>query len=362
MKEETTTQQAHAQFSKRVARALIWFFIAMFALTFLSRAASDALKAKVSVGYAARAALDQSVSGEGTWESGETQFYATYYARRISKVYVKPGQTITAGDPLFAYDVGTVGGGKKVSDRKVVAAQRALDEAKRAQETAQDPAFAQSVLDNAEQALRFAQFTYAQTWALQNGGVVCATFDGVLLQCDLAVGKASVAGSSGLEIALGRPRFSMLLDTKAAEQVRIGDEVTLYLDGKPERATLKVSSISMPDKNDQVTLICSGAGDEERPIGTEQEWRIRKKSSQFDSCIPLEALRQGGPEEYYAFLLVEKDTILGKQLAVRRVEVELLAHDDQRAAISGEITQEDKLVTTSSKEIVEGDLVVQDEG
>lgn len=362
MEQGSTTGEKQSTFARKAGRVLIWFFAAMFALTFLSRAASDALKARVSVGYTSAASLDEGVNGTGKWESGETQFYTTYYTRRISKVYVKPGQTIALGDPLFAYDVATVGGGKKVTDRKVVAAERALKDAKKAQETAEDAAYAQSVVDNAEQALRFAQFTYAQTWALQNGGVVRATFEGVLLSCDLAVGKPSTAGNSGLEIALGAPRFSMKLDAKSAERVSIGSEVTLYREGKPENAPLKVDSISMPDADNQVTVKCSGAGEGEHAIGAEQEWDMRKKSNQYDSCIPIEALRQGGPDEYYVFVLEEKDTILGKQLAVKRVDVDLLAHDAKRAAISGGLEEDDKLATTSSKEITDGDLVVLYEG
>ena len=305
MDQGATSETKQMTFTRRIGRALIWFFAAMLALTFLSRAASDALKAKVSVGYLGMYSLDQGLSGTGKWESGDTQFYTTYFSRRVSKIYVKPGQTIHPGDPLFAYDVSTVEGGKAVSDRKVSAAQRALDTAKKNLETADDPAFAQSVVENAEQALRFAQFTYAQNWALRNGGVVCATFEGVLLKCDLEVGKSSTAGSSGLEIALGTPQLSMLVDAKEAERVLIGDTVTLYRDGSPEQTTLRVDSISMPNADEKVTLLCAGVGDGTHAIGTEQEWSIRKKSGQYNSCIPMEALRQGGAEEYYVFVLVE---------------------------------------------------------
>lgn len=362
MEQVLTPETKQTTFVQKVGRALIWFFVAMLALTFLSRAASDALKAKVSVGYLGTYSLDRGVNGTGKWESGDTQFYTTYYARRISKIYVKPGQTIRLGDPLFAYDVSTVEGGKTVSERKVEAAQRALEAAKKKLEMADDPAFAQSVVENAEQALIFAQFTYAQNWALQNGGVVCATFEGVLLSCDLAVGKASTAGVSGLEIAQGAPRFSMLVTAKDAERVSIGDQVTLYRDGSAEQQTLKVDSISTPNAEQQVTLKCAGTGDGVQQIGAEQEWSIRKKSGQYNTCVPMEALRQGGAEEYYVFVLVERDTILGKQLAVKRMDVDLLAHDAKHAAVSGDLTTEDELVTTSSKEIVDGDLVVKNEG
>ena len=115
--ERDPSERAEQPYAKRIGRILIWFVVAMVALTFLSRAASDALKAKVSVGYTNAGSLDLSVSGSGKWVSGETQFFTTYFARRISKVFVKPGQAVTEGDSLFAYDVSTVTGGKKAPSR-----------------------------------------------------------------------------------------------------------------------------------------------------------------------------------------------------------------------------------------------------
>jgi len=97
-------------FKKRIGRAILWFFAGMIVLTFVSRAASDALKAKVSVGYVSTSSLDQSLNGTGTWTAGETLLFTTYYTRRITKVYVQPGQAIEEGAPLFAYDVSTVSG------------------------------------------------------------------------------------------------------------------------------------------------------------------------------------------------------------------------------------------------------------
>ena len=60
-------------------------------------------------------------------------------------------------------------------------------------------------------------------------------------------------------------------------------------------------------------------------------------------------------------VLVEKQTILGAQLAAKRVNVELLAHDGSRAAVSGELTRDDKLISACSKEIKDGDLVVKND-
>lgn len=362
MEDKIGSAQAKGPFTKKIGRAIIWFFAGMLALTFLSRAASDALKAKVSIGYVSNSALDLSLSGTGAWTPGGTLFFTTYYTRRITKVYVQPGQSIQQGDPLFAYDVGTVSGGKSVSDRKVKAAQKALDLAKANLENAADPAYAEATVENAERALEFVQFTYAQTYALQHGGVVRATFSGTLLSCDLSAGKASAAGESGLLISLGAPQFLIGIPAKQAEKISIGDAVCLYRDGKQEDKTAKVVSVSTPNAEGNVEVICRDDSGETRVIGAEQEWKIRKQSKPYNTCVPLEALRQGGANEYYVFVLTEKQTILGEQLVAEKVDVSLIAHDGSYAAVECSLTDDAKLITTCSKEIQDGDLVVKNDG
>ncbi len=361
MEENQQAERAAKPLPKRIGRALLWFFVAMLLLTFVSRAASDALKARVSVGYLSSSSLDLSLTGSGSWVSGNTQFYTTYYTRRISKVYVQPGQQVKEGDPLFAYDVATVSGGKTVSDRKVTAAEKALEQAQKNLETAEDKTYAGRVVESAAQALDYARFTFAQTSALQNGGVVLATFNGTILSCDLAPGKASVSGSTGLEVALGDALFQFAVTAKEAERISIGDSVSLFSsEGKQEKKSLEVISISVPDADGKVTVCCGGGGDG-RAIGLVQGWKFKKQSGQYETCVPLEALRQGGGNDYYVLELVEKQTILGTQLTAKRVNVELIAHDGSHAAVEGELTREDKLITACSKEIKDGDLVVKND-
>ena len=66
-----------------------------------------------------------------------------------------------------------------------------------------------------------------------------------------------------------------------------------------------------------MTVRCGGGGDE-RAIGLVQGWKFKKQSGQYETCVPLEALRQGGGNDYYVLELVEKQTILGTQSAETR--------------------------------------------
>jgi hypothetical protein len=182
------------------------------------------------------------------------------------------------------------------------------------------------------------------------------------LSCNLSAGKASSSGESGLEISLGAPQFFLHITAKAAERVLIGAAVNLYRDGKQENQTAKVVSVSTPGADGNVEVLCRDDSGETRVIGSEQDWKIRMQSKQYDTCVPLEALRQGSANEYYVLVLTEKQTILGVQLAAEKVSVDLIAHDGSHAAIEGNLTGEEKLITACSKEVQDGDLVVENEG
>lgn len=355
-----STEQTPAKksFAKRAGAALIWFLTAMLALTYLSRAVSQALKAKVETGYTSVSAIDESVEGTGEWKVGQTALYTLYFSRRITQVYVFPGDRVEAGQALFAYDVSAISGGKAVSRTKVESAEKALKKALKAQETAEDAAYAQSVVDNARQALSYAEFTYEQYYSLQHGGVVRATFSGIVTKHDLTVGKVSVSGVTGFEIAPDGLSFTMTVSVKESQRIAAGDTVILYRDGKAEKDAISVARIEAPDAEDRVTVVCQGDGGMERLCGAKQDWKIEKQSARYNTCVPIAALRQSGQEQYYVLVLTEKETILGTELIAQAREVKLLARDSRRAAVEGGIGQQDRLITVSSKELKDGDLVV----
>ena len=123
-----------------------------------------------------------------------------------------------------------------------------------------------------------------------------------------------------------------------------------------------MQEMKAPDAEDMVVILCAGDGGKARLTGAKQDWKIKKQSKKYNVCVPIAALRQSGPEQYYVLLLSEKETILGTQLIAKAQEVELIAHDGRRAAITGNIGEQDRLITVSSKELRDGDYVVRQDG
>ena len=72
--------------------------------------------------------------------------------------------------------------------------------------------------------------------------------------------------------------------------------------------------------------------------------------------MPLTALHSDG-DKYYVYVINEKDTILGTETAVDKVQVEILDKNNEQAAIDGAFSWNQKFVLTSSKTLRDGDRV-----
>ncbi len=95
--------------AQRAKRGLIWFFAVMLALTFISRAANEALIARVTVSGVSGGVIDKSVQGAGTWAAvDEKQQRAEFSGLRIGEIFVRPGETIALGAQLYSYEKASV--------------------------------------------------------------------------------------------------------------------------------------------------------------------------------------------------------------------------------------------------------------
>ena len=84
--------------------------------------------------------------------------------------------------------------------------------------------------------------------------------------------------------------------------------------------------------------------------------RIEKASKKYDTCVPLNVLHSDG-EKYYVYVINEKETILGTETAVDKVQVEILDKNNELAAIDGYFSWDQQFVLSSSKSLRDGDRI-----
>ena len=147
----------------------------------------------------------------------------------------------------------------------------------------------------------------------------------------------------------------------SAKYLSKDDKVTLDLGNGTTVEGLMVQSIdvSAEDKNSYELTVSIPA--KVKKLGSIATLKVEKASKKYDTCVPLGALHSDG-DKYYVYVINEKDTILGTETAVDKVQVDILDKNNEQAAIEGSFSWGQKFVLTSSKTLRNGDRVRLVEG
>lgn len=189
------------------------------------------------------------------------------------------------------------------------------------------------------------------------GGKVTAPSDGLVTKVNVTTGEAMTEDTAiRISDQSAGYKFTATLDKSDAKFLAKDDKVTLDLGNGTSVEGLKIQSIdvSQEDKNSYELTVSIPA--KVKKIGTIATLKVEKASKKYDTCVPLTALHSDG-DKYYVYVINEKDTILGTETAVDKVQVEILDKNNEQAAIDGAFSWDQKFVLTSSKTLRDGDRV-----
>ncbi|MBX9231171.1 HlyD family efflux transporter periplasmic adaptor subunit [Coprococcus catus] len=189
------------------------------------------------------------------------------------------------------------------------------------------------------------------------GGKVTAPSDGLVTKVNVTTGEATTEDTAiRISDQSAGYKFTATLDKSDAKFLAKDDKVTLDLGNGTSVEGLKIQSIdvSQEDKNSYELTVSIPA--KVKKIGTIATLKVEKASKKYDTCVPLTALHSDG-DKYYVYVINEKDTILGTETAVDKVQVEILDKNNEQAAIDGTFSWDQKFVLTSSKTLRDGDRV-----
>ncbi len=110
---------APASRQQKIGRAALGFLALMAALTVVSRSAASLTVPVVSVESPAPSVLGHTAQGSGTVEALGERPFTVKSGLLVSQVFVRPGQTVSPGDPLFSID-------QQVLEQQITAATRDL--------------------------------------------------------------------------------------------------------------------------------------------------------------------------------------------------------------------------------------------
>ena len=193
-------------------------------------------------------------------------------------------------------------------------------------------------------------------------GKITAPSDGLITKVNVTTGETTTEDTAiRISDQSAGYKFTATLDKASAKYLSKDDKVTLDLGNGTTVEGLMVQSIdvSAEDKNSYELTVSIPA--KVKKLGSIATLKVEKASKKYDTCVPLGALHSDG-DKYYVYVINEKDTILGTETAVDKVQVDILDKNNEQAAIEGSFSWGQKFVLSSSKTLRNGDRVRLVEG
>ena len=191
------------------------------------------------------------------------------------------------------------------------------------------------------------------------GGQIVAPVAGNITTMGYTAGEKIEAGSTVTVIQIDGKGYKVTfpVTSKQAKSVKVGDEVSVVNAWYYGDVNVNLVAIQ-PDKNntrDGKILVFSVNGSGVNP-GQSITLSVGQKSSEYDNIVPLSALQNDNTGDF-VLIMETKSTPFGSRYIAKRVDVEILAKDDRVAAVSGDLTGWEYVITNASKYIESGDQV-----
>lgn len=150
--------------------------------------------------------------------------------------------------------------------------------------------------------------------------------------------------------------MSFTVTNEQARRLSVGDKADLvnawrYDDVEVTLASIKPDKTN-PGQNKLLTFNVTGS----IVAGQTLNISVGQKSANYDLIVPNSAIREDSNGKF--ILIVEsKSSPLGNRYVASRVDVEVIASDDTRSAVSGALYGYEYVITTSTKPVEAGKLV-----
>ena len=194
----------------------------------------------------------------------------------------------------------------------------------------------------------------------ENGGRILSAKQGLVTQMTVKAGDTTNGGMVAViaDLSWGCT-FSAMLSESEVKLIEEGIEAELKdLAENKDMGRFTVDKIQYtPDESGNYRVDVQ-IPQEQASVGRRLEMKILARTKRHGVTIPLSAIRDGGNNQKYVFVLRETDGFLGAQLRVERIDITIEDNNNSLAAISSfDIKNDDRVVTDTSKSIEDGDIV-----
>ena len=191
-----------------------------------------------------------------------------------------------------------------------------------------------------------------------DSNTITANVSGTVTEVNCTAGDSMIKDDilCAIEVPDQGYTVSFSVTNDQAKRLHVGDTATIsnYYWGNEIVATL--SSIQTDKKKPMTnkTLTFNLEGDV--TSGSELTISVGQKSANYDIIIPNSAIRSDSNGSF-VLAVTAKNSPLGNRYIAKRVKIEVLAQDDNNAAVTADLSNGDYVITTSSAPISSGDMV-----
>ncbi|MBD5529572.1 MAG: HlyD family efflux transporter periplasmic adaptor subunit [Lachnospiraceae bacterium] len=218
---------------------------------------------------------------------------------------------------------------------------------------------ASEAIADAQKAVDDARAQVDKLTAEAMGGEVTAPISGLITSVNVKSGVETP--SDGIVFTM-QPEgkgytMSFTVTNQQATRLSVGDQAELVNSWRYDDIQVTLASIK-PDPNNpgQNKLLTFDVTGESVIAGQSLNVSVGQKSANYDYTVPNSAIREDNNGKFI-LIITSKSSPIGTRYFASRVDVEVLASDDTKSAISGAIESYAYVITTSTKPVEAGKQV-----
>lgn len=151
-------------------------------------------------------------------------------------------------------------------------------------------------------------------------------------------------------------RFTAVIDKDDARYLKAGDKISLVIGNDVTIDNLPITKLEASSENKDSFNVIADIPSKVTKISNFASMSVVRESERYYTCVPLNVLHSDG-DSYYVYAVTTKESVLGTETTVARVEVEILDKNAEYAAIDGYFDWDQQFVLTSNKSLSDGDRV-----
>ena len=216
-----------------------------------------------------------------------------------------------------------------------------------------------NTIKDAQEAVDEAQAQVDKLTAETMGSEVTAPISGTITAVNVSSGKETP--QDGVVFTM-QPEgkgytLSFSVTNQQAQRLSVGDPAELVNAWRYDDVQVTLASIkpdpNNPGQNKLLTFDVTGNG---VIAGQSLSLSVGQKSATYDMTVPNSAIREDSNGKFI-LVISSKSSPIGTRYFASRVDVEVLASDDTRSAISGGVESYSYVITTSTKPVEAGKQV-----